>query len=254
MNEHDKLRVLIAEDEESFLGMLTSVLEQTNRFIVYPCESGEEAVEAMKRARYDVVILDYRMPGMTGLNVLQWMHEQKLDTPAIVLTGAGSENIAVESLKLGAYDYIRKDHFDRDHFPILAHGVYERYLFKKEKSQRDTRSEELAKELVSLESLKTSLAALAWITDSTQKKISSLTQNGDRLLTVTVNSEARQHLEHLFQDIRIECETFSTASTAMINLSAELSERIAGLKKTRHVEKQAGISSSVRQERSEPKP
>ena len=251
MSEHDKLRILIAEDEESFLGVLTSVLELTNRFIVYPCESGDEAVEALKKSKYDVIILDHRMLGMTGLNVLQWMHEQKLDTPSIMLTGAGSENIAVEAMKFGAYDYMRKDHFDRDHFPILVHSVYERYLFKKEKEQRESRSDELARELVSLESLETSLAAVGWITDTTQKKISSLAQDGERSLIAGVSPESKRYLEHLFQEIRTGCKTFATASTAMANLSKELSDRIAGLKKTRLGEKLANIPSAMSQEKTE---
>lgn len=121
MSEHDKPRILIAEDEESFLRVLITGLELTDRSIVYACESGDEAVEALKGSKYDVAILDHRMPGMTGLNVLQWMHEQKLDTLSIMLTGAGSENIAVEAMKLGACDHMRKDHF-----PILVQSVYER--------------------------------------------------------------------------------------------------------------------------------
>lgn len=251
MSEHDKLRILIAEDEESFLRVLITGLELTDRFVVYACESGDEAVEALKRSKYDVVILDHRMLGMTGLNVLQWMHEQKLDTPSIMLTGAGSENIAVEAMKLGAYDYMRKDHFDRDHFPILVQSVYERYLFKKEKEKRESRSDELARELVSLESLETSLAAVGWITDTTQKKISLLTQDGERSLIAGVSPESKRYLEHLFQEIRTACETFSTASTAMVNLSRELSDRIAGLKKTNLDEKVASTPSTTSQEKTE---
>ena len=249
MSEHDKLRILIAEDEESFLRVLITGLELTDRFIVYACESGDEAVEALKRSKYDVVILDHRMLGMTGLNVLQWMHEQKLDTPSIMLTGAGSENIAVEAMKLGAYDYMRKDHFDRDHFPILVQSVHERYLFKKEKEQRESRSDELARELVSLESLETSLAAVGWITDTTQKKISSLSQDGERSLIAGVSPESKRYLEHLFKEIRTACETFSTASTAMVNLSRELSDRIAGLKKTNLDDKVATTPSTMSQEK-----
>ena len=120
MNESDTLRVLVAEDEESFLRVLTTVLESTKRFSVYPCEEGDEAVAALKRSRFDLVVLDYKMPGMSGLNVLQWIHEQKLDTPVVMLTGAGSENIAVEAMKLGAYDYLKKDFFDRNHFPVCT--------------------------------------------------------------------------------------------------------------------------------------
>ena len=75
MDDSKKIRALVAEDEESFLRVLTAVLEATQRFEVYPCESGDEAVETLKRSQFDVIILDHKMPGMTGLNVLQWLHE-----------------------------------------------------------------------------------------------------------------------------------------------------------------------------------
>jgi CheY-like chemotaxis protein len=109
--------------------------------------SGEDAIVAMKTSTFDVVILDYKMPGLTGLNVLQWMHEQKLSTPVIMLTGAGSEIVAVEAMKLGAYDYVSKPLVDLDHLPIIINGVHERHLFKLEKEHRQ-RVEQMHFEIV----------------------------------------------------------------------------------------------------------
>jgi DNA-binding response OmpR family regulator len=230
-----KIRVLLADDEESFLGVVAAVLELTNRFQVYACNAGDEAVEELKRSEYDVIILDYRMPGMSGLNVLQWMHEQKLEIPTIMLTGAGSENIAVEAMKLGAYDYVRKDHFDREHFPLLVHSVYERFLFKKERERQESTSRELEKQLHSLESLKNSLAAMTRIAESTLQRISLLSREGERLLEHT-RFETRDEIGQLFKDIRNECDSFSSARNAMAELSVTLAERIAALSDARNPE------------------
>src|SRR5512146_2443903 len=153
VNEPRTYKTLVADDEESFLGVLSSVLQATGQFEVTPCESGELAIRALSEGPFDLVILDHKMPGRSGLNVLQWMHEQKIETPVIILTGAGSENIAVEAMKLGAYDYIRKDQFDRQHFPITAYGAIERFLFRKEKEKREQTLRSHEKTLSSLESI-----------------------------------------------------------------------------------------------------
>lgn len=107
------LQILIVDDEEPFRKVVSVVLQDRGGFDVEECESGESAIAALRQRAYDVVILDYRMEAVSGLNVLQWMLEQKIDTPVIVLTGAGSEHIAVEAMKLGAYDYIQKDLFEQ---------------------------------------------------------------------------------------------------------------------------------------------
>jgi DNA-binding response OmpR family regulator len=224
MTNHDTLSVLVAEDEESFRQVLVAVLETTNRFIVYQCETGDAAIEALKRAEFDIVILDYMMPGLTGLNVLQWMHEQKSDTPAILLTGAGSEEIAVEAMKLGAYDYLRKEHFDRDHFLIVVNSVYERYLFKKEKEMRENALRELDNAVSAIQSLKNSMSSFAFIAQSTAKKLASLTNETERLLAPIIAEEEKAQFEAYFKDTRSEHETLME----MANSLSELARLLTG--------------------------
>jgi CheY-like chemotaxis protein len=219
MSQTDALRVLLAEDEESFLRVLATVLESTRRFIVYPCEEGEEAVEALKRSHFDVVILDYKMPGMSGLNVLQWMHEQKMDTPVIMLTGAGTENVAVEAMKLGAYDYIRKDSFDKNHFPIIVNGVYERYLFKKEKDQREAKTRLLERDLVAFELLSNSLASFAEGVNATLATVSQLTDEYQRTLDPLLPPDGKEHLNMYLKKIGVEYRTLISIGHSIITLS-----------------------------------
>ena len=98
---NDRTGVLIAEDEGSFLEVPINVLHSAKRFTVVPCQTGEAALEVLRASRFDVEILDHILPGLSGLNILQWMNEQKLDTPVIMLTGTGSEHIAAETINLG---------------------------------------------------------------------------------------------------------------------------------------------------------
>jgi CheY-like chemotaxis protein len=218
MEEQHKIRVLVAEDEESFLVVLTTVLETTNRFEVYRCESGDEAVEALKGSSFDVIILDHKMPGMTGLNVLQWLHEQKSSIPVIMLTGAGSENIAVEAMKLGAYDYLRKDHFDREHFPILVSGVYERYLFRKEKEQPGISPHERERYLAFLELLRNSMSSFSEIVQMTLAKMSFVTDESERTLRPLLPPSGKEDLEKFIRTVREELETLAYASKSMVGV------------------------------------
>jgi DNA-binding response OmpR family regulator len=229
MNERDILRILIAEDEESFLKVLTTVLESTHRYAVYACESGEEAVEALNRTQYDVVILDHKMPGMTGLNVIQWMHEQKSSTPVIMLTGRGSENIAVEAMKLGAYDYIRKDNFDREHFPIIVNSVYERYLFKKERERDTNEAQERQKVLASLEALRTAVSSFARTADSSLARVDALMEKSEKLLETFLFPEAMKNLEHYFSQVHKEHDTIVTVTKSMVGLMKSIYEDYAGI-------------------------
>ena len=218
MDESRKIKALIAEDEESFLRVLTAVLESTQQFEVYPCESGDEAVETLKRSQFDVIILDHKMPGMTGLNVLQWLHEQKSETPVIMLTGAGSENIAVEAMKLGAYDYLRKDQFDRTHFPIIVHGVYERYLFRKDKEQLESSAREQEKNLATLGLIINSISTLSEIVQNTIAKLAFLADESEHLLRSHVQAGGKEQFEEHFQRLREELETLAYASKSMVGI------------------------------------
>lgn len=106
-------RVLLIEDEEPFAQMLQQFLGQ-KRFAVDVAFDGLEGLERLDSAtsaeRYDAVLLDYIVPKLTGLDLLRKLVTRINSMPPIVvLTGKGSESVAVEMMKLGAADYIVKD-------------------------------------------------------------------------------------------------------------------------------------------------
>ncbi len=229
MNSQEKLNVLVAEDEESFLRVLRSVLDSARRFNIVPCEDGDEAIKALNSTRFDVVILDHKMPGKTGLNVLQWMHEQKIDTPVIVLTGSGSENVAVEVMKLGAYDYVRKDHFDKFHFPLLLNSVYERYQFKREKERQELDAKEKENYLTTLELLRNSVASFSQIVNTSLTTISLLTEESDRLLLPLIHNDGREHFKSYFRKMKDEYDTLVTVTQSMVSLTKVMYENYQGM-------------------------
>src|SRR5262245_35365973 len=72
------------------------------------CPDGRSAVKALEKGKFDVAILDLRMPGMTGIEVLEQLKLTSPDTEAIVMTGHASMETAIEAVRLGAFDYSTK--------------------------------------------------------------------------------------------------------------------------------------------------
>ncbi|KAA0003979.1 MAG: response regulator [Thermoplasmata archaeon] len=72
-------------------------------------DSGKKALNELSQEKYDLILLDYRLPDMDGLEIMEEIERKGFNIPVIFLTGKGNERIAVEALKRGACDYITKD-------------------------------------------------------------------------------------------------------------------------------------------------
>jgi DNA-binding response OmpR family regulator len=135
VNPGSLTRILVADDEPSYRMSLAMVLNATGLYEVDEATSGEEAIDALNQREYDLVILDHQMGEVSGLNVMQWIFEQKLQIPVIILTASGSDTIAVEMMKLGAYDYVRKDQIELDRFPVLINATLQGFTSRMQRQQ-----------------------------------------------------------------------------------------------------------------------
>lgn len=99
--------ILVIDDEKSIRNTLKEVLEYENHKIDLSCD-GEEGLGLFGKNEYDVVLLDIKMPGMDGIEVLEKIVADKPDTPVIMISGHGNIDTAVEAIKKGAYDFIEK--------------------------------------------------------------------------------------------------------------------------------------------------
>jgi DNA-binding NtrC family response regulator len=102
-----RLRVLFADDEPHLRELLQTELSRLGHYVTV-CPDGPSALKALEKGSYDAAILDIRMPGMSGLEVLMRMKQIAPNTEAILLTGHASLESAVEALRLGAFEYITK--------------------------------------------------------------------------------------------------------------------------------------------------
>ncbi len=105
------IRVFLADDDELDRLAVRRLIAAPN-LELREFSSGEEVIAALERGSCDCLLLDYRMPGTDGLEVLDRISPERI--PTIMLTGAGDEEVAVSSMRRGALDYLVKDKVDRE--------------------------------------------------------------------------------------------------------------------------------------------
>ncbi len=117
-------RVLVVDDEETIRGLLQRVLKEAG-YDVVTAASGQEAMDKVYQLMPGVVLLDIKMPGMSGIEVLQQIAANWPDTCVVMATGLDDAQTAVEAMKLGAYDYITKP-FNREEVVLTVQRAIEK--------------------------------------------------------------------------------------------------------------------------------
>ena len=103
----DKLRVLMVDDEVDFLNAMVKVLRRRDLDVI-GVGSGPEAFELLEQEPFDVVVLDFMMPDMDGMEVLRQIKSKWPFTEVIMLTAVGSVESGIEGMRWGAFDYVLK--------------------------------------------------------------------------------------------------------------------------------------------------
>ena len=101
------LRVLFADDEAHLRDLMQMELPRLGHEVTV-CGDGTAALRTLERGSYDAALLDIRMPGISGIEVLGQIKQISPDTQVIILTGQATVDTAVQALRLGAYDYLTK--------------------------------------------------------------------------------------------------------------------------------------------------
>jgi two-component system nitrogen regulation response regulator GlnG len=122
-----RARVLVADDEPSIRFVLREALEQQGCEVV-EAEDGDAALEHLGAGSYDLAFLDIRMPGLTGLELLERMPALGVDTAAVIITAQNTFENAVEAMKRGALDYLVKPFTLREVEALLEKALRARDL------------------------------------------------------------------------------------------------------------------------------
>lgn len=105
--KQDKIKVLLVDDEEEFVKTLSERLRMRD-VDSDTAFDGEQAIESVTEQEPDVLVLDLKMPGIHGLEVLRWVKRFHPSIQVIILTGHGTERDEEKARELGAFDYLKK--------------------------------------------------------------------------------------------------------------------------------------------------
>jgi two-component system response regulator AtoC len=124
-----RYNLLIVDDEESLRTLLESELVETQEFAVDTASDGGQAINLIQAKVYDVVLLDIRMPRVSGIEVLKFVHEYSPTTQVIILTNYADVKTAIQTIKLGAYDFLAKPYDIDELFNTIHRAIERKQLF-----------------------------------------------------------------------------------------------------------------------------
>lgn len=123
----DATRILVVDDQQKALDSLELILVQ-HGFQVTTADNGRQAMELLDRQQFDLALLDLRMPGIGGAEIMAGITARQLDTEVIVVSGDATFEAAANALRQGAYDFIRKPYAIEQLLRSVSNAVKERRL------------------------------------------------------------------------------------------------------------------------------
>ncbi len=143
----EKRRILIVDDEKNIRFTLIQALE-SEVLEADAAINGEDALEKIERGSYDLILLDLKMPGMDGMDVLRLLAKNRPDLRTVIITAHGAVGSAVEAMKLGAVDFLEKPFTPSEIRSVVAKAL-DREGLSEEQAMEYLSLVELAKKYVS---------------------------------------------------------------------------------------------------------
>jgi len=123
-------KILVVDDEEAVRNLLKRTVESAG-YNVITASNGREALDKVSKLNITVVLSDIKMPGLSGIDVLQMLTAERPDISVIMVTAVGDAQTAIEAMKMGAYDYVIKP-FNRDDVILTVQRAIEKRILLKE--------------------------------------------------------------------------------------------------------------------------
>ncbi len=208
-----ELKILYVEDDAGLARLFQKRMSMLGHRIDLAAH-GEEGLKKFRDNRYDIAVVDYQMPVMNGLEMLEKLGAKARRTPIIMLTGAGNEEIAVQAMKMGAADYLTKDFAGRyfELLPLVIAEAVERYELRVERIRMQ---KELQQYAAKLERSNRELEQFAYVVSHDLKEPLQTIRGFTALLAETLEgtqskdidgyiryiSEGTRRMEHLIEGL-----------------------------------------------------
>lgn len=135
--------VLLVEDNDDHAILAkATLLKSAQEYEVDRAKSADECLVMLKNRHYEAIVLDYSLPKKNGLEILKEIKEISYNAPVVMITSHGDEQIAVEAMKCGAYDYVSKSDDYLNKLPRVLQKAIEAHELVREKSELQVRIEE----------------------------------------------------------------------------------------------------------------
>lgn len=209
------------DDDEFFASIVANQLQEEYKFKITIARNGREAKELIATGgsnHFDMILTDYSMPVMTGTDLLKWIMENKLETPVVMLTAAGSDIVAVEAMKLGAYDYVRKEQLDLQHLGVLINATHERHQFRITRALEEERTREIGLNNLATDKVRDVLNALTPTLNSALANINGDIETRGEKICKQLHSPQREELQDLFQQIQRSAVLLETSIRGLLGL------------------------------------
>jgi len=223
--------ILLVEDEDTLRLSMEIKLKMDNRYGVVSCATGEEAIDLLKGHKFDIVLLDYRLPGISGLDVLKWMHHEKIVTPVIILSGIESGSIPLDAMRFGAYQYIKKQNLDFAVLILDIESVYERYLYRMELLQKEKElfaQHQKQAEMDILRSYQDNVTSVGkFVVDGLSSIKRKIENTKTHLASLVQGNKKPSELE--IEDLIKDIDVILSGVQSMVNLSTFVAKKLDGL-------------------------
>ncbi len=143
------IKVLLVDDDEDDAIITQALLEQISesRFELDWAQSYDTGLDRIKKEQHDIALLDYQLGPRTGIEFLREAHSSCPDTPCIMLTGQGNEELVIQALQSGAIDYLPKHHISSENLHRAISHAMEKIRLEAELAARQKQLEKTNKEL-----------------------------------------------------------------------------------------------------------
>jgi DNA-binding NtrC family response regulator len=218
--ETPSLNILLVDDDTFFANIIASQLSDELKCKVTVTHSVREAQEQLKKTSmyFDMILTDYHMPEMTGIDLLKWLHDQRIETPVVMLTAAGSDVVAVEAMKLGAYDYVRKEQLDLQHLSVVIYATKERHQFRVTKELEEERLREIGLNKLATDKVRDVLNAITPTLNSALANINGDIEVEGEELCKQLPAPHQDKVRKLLQQIQREAATLETSIRGLLGL------------------------------------